>query len=247
MYQIKELNKIRGLFHVFSTIDDGNMSFKFGNQDVVVQGRSRFLRANKIDINKTVCLKVFHSNKIVEAKELHLGSSVKDHTLAPKADVLVTNQKNVYLMLLVADCLPIILFDATTDALGLVHAGRKGTDLKISTKAVLKLTKLYNAEPKKMIAAIGPGIRKESYIKSNPSQKNDKEWKDFIEHTKGDDYRVDLVGYNKKQLKDAGLSESNLIDCRIDTGKDYSFYSHYYDKRAGDGDKGRFVCVAGMV
>jgi len=73
------------------------------------------------------------------------------------ADGLVTAEREVALAMFSADCIPILLWDAGTGAVGAVHAGWRSTVLDIAGIAVQKLESL-GAKPQNIRAAIGPGI-----------------------------------------------------------------------------------------
>lgn len=211
MYQIPELLKFPKLFHAFSTRDEGNMSFLFNriesDKKVVLENRKKFLGKLDVDINSSVALWVEHGSKIFVADRKSAGISMKDKKYAIRADSLMTNQKGLYLFLLIADCLPIILYDPVRGAIGLIHAGWKGVDLKIAKKGVMEMQKKYGCNPSDMVVGIGPCVHKESFIKENPSQKNDPKWQPFMQKTEGERYKVDLVGFTKKQLLDAGVQD----------------------------------------
>lgn len=295
MYQIPRLLKYKNLFHAFSEISDGNMANAIGGvvyrfSDVIIN-RKMFLNKAGIDINRSVCMKVIHGDKIVDADPKLAGVSMFDHKKAVKVDGLMTNNKGLYLFLLIADCLPIIIYDPVTEAVGLIHAGWRGVDLEIAKKGVEKFKSKYRSpaergpapqdklwsDPKNLIVAIGPCARKESFIKENPSQLNDPRWKEYItachpdpELAEGegsqrilhgvyteckrsvqndnvrDYYMVDLVGFTKKQLLDAGIKKENIIDCGIDTVKDKRFFSHVRDCNNHISRQGRFACVVGL-
>lgn len=77
---------------------------------------------------------------------------------SPKADALITDRPDVTLFLRFADCVPILLFDPKRHAVGLVHAGWRGTLQKASAAAVRALAENYGSRPQDLIAGIGPSI-----------------------------------------------------------------------------------------
>jgi len=86
------------------------------------------------------------------------GDYFKDvsHPFA-EGDGLVTNKPDVTLAVFTADCIPILLWDERTGAVGAVHAGWRSTVLDIVGGAVEKLCAM-ESYPKHIRAAIGPGI-----------------------------------------------------------------------------------------
>jgi hypothetical protein len=76
----------------------------------------------------------------------------------PQADALVTAVPGAAVAVVTADCVPILLADARTGAVGAVHAGWRGTAADVAGAAVRALTLQYGAEPSRIVAAIGPSI-----------------------------------------------------------------------------------------
>src|SRR4030042_2195605 len=254
MYQIPGLLKYPNLFHVFSTKKDGNMANvingKLCNFDKVLIKRQRFLSKVGVDMDKCVCMSVNHKDGIIEADSSSAKVSMLDYKKTVKTDGLICDKKKLYLFLLIADCLPIIIYDPKREVIGLVHAGWKGLDKEIAEKAVKQLNDTYKSEPKDLIVAIGPFVHKSSFVKVNPSQKDDLKWKPFIKRVglRGDfSYSVALFGLTKKQLLDAGVMDKNIIESRVDTAKDERFFSHVRDRNLPIGEQGRFACVLGLI
>ena len=253
MYRLPQLVKFRNLLHTFSTVEDGNMANsilgKVTNFNLVLQNRKKFLESIKIPLNSTICMWAEGKDSVLIADPKDAGVSISDYKFAVRTDSLITNQKGLYLFLLVADCAPIIIYDPINEAVGIVHAGWKGANMEIVKKAVESLGDKYKCNPKNLIVGIGPCARKDSYILENPSQVNDPKWKGFVTVQDGDRsmYEVDFVGLCKKQLKDVGVSEKNIYDCGVDTIKDKRFFSHYRDKVKPLNEQGRFACVVGLV
>lgn len=80
-----------------------------------------------------------------------------------KVDGLVTNQPEVSLGIYVADCCAVFLVDPLARAIGLVHSGRKGTELGIATCAVENLRAHFSSRPENLIAQLSPCIRPPHY------------------------------------------------------------------------------------
>lgn len=251
MYQIPELTKYKDLVHGFSTTDEGNMGNFFNGvkpkRAGVTSNRKNFLNKLHININSCICLWVVHSKKVVEITPGRVGKSMTDLRCLTKADAIITNKKNTFLFIVIADCMPVIFYDPVKKAIALMHAGWIGVDMNISREVIIKLKLKYGCNPKDIIAAIGPCARKESFIKKNPSQKNDPKWKGYIKPVAEDTYRVDFVGLCKKELLDAGVQPQNIIDSGIDTVKDSRFFSYYRDVKNGLPDQGRFAAVVGLI
>lgn len=75
-----------------------------------------------------------------------------------KVDGLITNEPGVALMVFTADCVPILLHDPISGAIGAIHAGWRGTSADIAGVAIRKMEKEFGCRPDNINAAIGPCI-----------------------------------------------------------------------------------------
>lgn len=251
MYQIPSFKNFKGLFHAFSTVDDGNMSLVINHKNVnpneVIKNRKIFFGKIGVDIKCAMTIWLEHSDKVVKAREEWLGKTILNETDPPKADAVITDKKNCFLVLTIADCVPVIIYDQIKKVIGLIHAGWRGVDKKIVTKTIQELGKKYNSNLKDLIIGIGPCIGKDSYVKDNFPKDRRKAWGGFIEDVECGKYSIDLLGYVKEQLLNSGVKDTNIYRSGIDVFKNKNFYSHYRDVRTEKGDSGRFICVVGIV
>ncbi len=102
-----------------------------------------------------VTLRQVHSDIIHRVTHLPAGPLV--------GDGLVTNKPGLILGVLTADCLPIVILDPRTRAVGIFHAGWRGTLRRIAEKGVGELRRSFRSRPGDLHAIIGPGIGKCCY------------------------------------------------------------------------------------
>ncbi len=76
----------------------------------------------------------------------------------PEADVLVSDDPDVAIAVRAADCVPILLADPVTGAVGAVHAGWRGTAARAVVAAVEAMQRTFGTSPGDLVAAIGPSI-----------------------------------------------------------------------------------------
>lgn len=224
MYQIPELLEFPKLKHAISTVDEGNMAnWILGaerDKNKVLENKKKFFSKAEIDIKNCLCMRVVHGSNVLVADKKNTGVSMIDYTKAAVGDGVVTNEKGLYLFLMAADCLPIIFYDPK-GVVGLVHAGRRGAELNIVSKATKRLREQYKTRPRDLMVGFGPAARVPEYFK-------------------------DFVGECRKQLLDCGILQSRLFDCGINTMTDKRFFSHRKDANEGKKDAGRFACVVGL-
>jgi YfiH family protein len=101
--------------------------------------------------------------QVITAHQVH-GSHVArvgardGGAVVPATDGLVTDEPGVALMMRYADCVPVLLFDATRRAIGLAHAGWRGTLARVAARAAEALVREFGCKPSDIRAAIGPSI-----------------------------------------------------------------------------------------
>ena len=179
--------------------------------------------------------------KIISGKETKGWDSVE--TAIEDCDALITNEKDMVLTILTADCVPVLLYDDEKKVVAAVHAGWKGTKAKIVAKTVWKMKEVYGCDPKDIIAGVAPSIGSCCYEVGYEVAEN------FMDIPKGyrqvgDKYMLDLPYINKYQLLEAGLSEDNIEMSHICTACEVDRYFSY---RKEQGCSGRFMSMIGMV
>lgn len=78
-------------------------------------------------------------------------------------DGLITNEKNLLLCTVEADCVPVYFYDPVKKVIAMVHSGWKGTVKKISEVTIQKMKSAFGCQPFDMLVAIGPHICKDCY------------------------------------------------------------------------------------
>lgn len=138
----------------------------------------------------------------------------------PRTDGIITNQKGILLTTVHADCLAVWLYDEEHRAIGLVHAGWRGTLAGIAPKAVKLMQETYGSDPAKMKAAIGPGISM-CCFETGPEviEAFREEWEFADKYAESAEHRpdgvpgkyyIDLKGINVEELLQAGLMRENI-------------------------------------
>jgi len=160
-------------------------------------------------------------------------------------DALITDTPGVALMLRFADCLPVLLYDPVRRAVGLAHAGWKGTVKGIAAKTALAMMDVYGSRPADIVAGLGPCIGPCCYqvgtevIEAVKASFND--WQRLLRSQGGGSVHFDLWEANRRQLAGLGIEEIEVLQfctaCRTD-----EFFSH----RAEGGCTGRFAVILGM-
>ncbi len=201
----------------------------------VMKNRMLISRKYGIDLRDLIYMDQIHSSNIAL-----IDNSMQ--TKIPDTDALITNEKGIYLMVLVADCIPILFFDPVKKAVGAAHAGRAGTFQNISEKTVKKMKESFKSNPEDIIACLGPSIRECCYEVSKEiadiTVKNFGE--KYIKKRDGG-YYLNLQELNKDQLLKAGLKEENIEISKECTRCEKKYFSY-----RREGVTGRFAAIISL-
>ena len=222
MITSKKLSKYKNISHGFFNRKGGesegiykSLNCGRGSNDKKTN-ISKNLKIVKNRISKK-CKNIFFVNQIHSNKFIFLNKNFKIKKKRIKADAIITNQKNLPIAVLTADCVPVLLYDKKKNMIAAIHAGWKGA-FKDIVKKVIKFMCKKGCEEKNITAAIGPCIGFANYnVKENFKKKflkKNKKNKIFFKIKKGS-IHFDLPNYVKSQLEFNRISN---IDMRnIDT------------------------------
>lgn len=180
----------------------------------------------------------FNINNLTSNIQIHsdIVNKIDENNIGQKkdGDALITNITNVPLLIFTADCVPIAIIDKKHKAIGLSHAGWRGTYDLIAKKTIDEMTKNYNTNPDDLVCIIGPSIgpccyevSQELAEKFNTNFTNSTEKLYTIEDGK---YKLDLWKVNKYIIKECGVKDENIINLKICTScnsdKFHSYRKH---------------------
>jgi copper oxidase (laccase) domain-containing protein len=134
----------------------------------------------------------------------------------PACDGIITNKRGIALGIYVADCCAVYIIDPKTPAIGLVHSGRKGTELGVVTNAVKQMIDRFGSDPTSIIVQLSPCIRPPHY-------------------------EVDFAAEIIRQCRALGIQK--IHDSGICTACDVD---RYYSYRTEKGKTGRMLAVLGL-
>jgi YfiH family protein len=164
----------------------------------------------------------------INAKAIFEGeANINDKVL--EGDAHVTKQINTALIILTADCVPIIFYDSEAQVIGIAHAGWRGAFAGIINATIEKMLEL-GANKKNIVATIGPCIHQKSYevdevFYQNFLKDNPKNSKFFISGDRTKHYYFDLPGYCKNKLQNLKLKEVHNVDSDTFSNEDL-WYSY---------------------
>ncbi|MDQ7783007.1 MAG: peptidoglycan editing factor PgeF [Desulfomonilaceae bacterium] len=201
-----------------------------------------------IDAHGIVTCRQIHSDRIVVAN----GPSES----VPSADAVITERPGIYPAVKTADCLPILILEPAKGIAAAVHAGRRGTVLRITRKVLTFMKKRYGCEPSDMIVALGPAIgaccyeldervltplrqaipHAERFIVAGSQDRSRKEGQT-------PSYRLDLTAVNRYELEAEGVPDKNIHELKLCTSCNPQLFFSY--RRDGI-HSGRQLSLAGF-
>lgn len=243
---LKGVGRTRELIIGFSDKSYGQMKFSAGNRqqvlvnrenffsDMGIAGRGILVRANQVHSNR---------NYWLENKDIQSGCNRFSKEIEIKnTDGLITDLKEVWLAITVADCVPVLIWDKDFSVVAAVHAGWQGTLVNITRKAVEKITEKTDINPAKLQAWIGPSIGPDDFEVQDdiwlPFKRKFDNQQVFIK--KNNKKYIDLWQINADQLINQGLKENNIF---ISGESSYSLEKYYSYRR---GDSARMMAVIGI-
>ncbi|HUI68359.1 MAG TPA: peptidoglycan editing factor PgeF [Nitrospirota bacterium] len=228
---IPALEKVGRIKHAFTTRQGGLGARNNGIK--LTDDWEALAEAFGINPERLVTVNQVHGDHIVKVDDQNFNK-----TKTVQADAMITNTLEMAIGVETADCVPVLLVDPLTPAVGAVHAGWRSTVKRIVQKAVTKMQNEFGSDPSRMIAAIGPTIGPECYEVDEPVMGPVREtfslWKEAASARGGDKWSLDLVKLNRFELAQIGLSAKNVhslglcTSCRSDL-----FYSFRAEGRTG--------------
>ncbi len=175
-----------------------------------------------------------HTNRI------HVFGFEKEPVIA---DAVITDKKYVLIGVLVADCVPILLYDKNRGVIGAVHAGWRGTAKQILKETIRTMHKEFGCLSENISLALGPSIRQCSYEVDedvNIAVKEATGEGDYYRRN-GSKYFIDLSAANKIQALNMGILSQNIWQSEECTFcKPEKYYSYRYSK-GSSGRQGGFI------
>ncbi|MEK6690483.1 MAG: peptidoglycan editing factor PgeF [Nitrospirota bacterium] len=243
-----------GVKTIFTTRMDGdrkdplkgfNLSFingvsegSCGEQKSIIENRSYLASFLGVNLDSLVIPVQRHTDKVWIISETSIQSPIE-------ADAIITSMRGIVLGVLVADCVPILIYDPDSGVISAIHAGWRGTASGIIKKVLDIMNKKFNTSISKTIISIGPSIRWCCYeVDPDVLKAVEKETGNLKEYSKGKDngkYYIDLALAN--QIQAVSLGASNIwISEECTHCNPERFYSYRYYKGV-TGRQGGFIGI----
>jgi copper oxidase (laccase) domain-containing protein len=165
----------------------------------------------------------FSADKLCIAEQVHgkgvaVVSAIQKGPI-PAVDGIITATPGLIIGIYVADCGAIYLADPKTGACGVLHSGKKGSELGIAAEGIRLMGEHFGSRPEDIRVQLAPCIRPPAY-------------------------EVDFANQIRESCLTAGILPEHYADCGICTSTDLS---RYYSYRIEKGRTGRMLALLGRL
>lgn len=223
-----------------------SMNLGFGRGDArerVIENYKRLGHAAGFDGMRTVAFSQVHKSDVCIATEADAGEA-----FLPKKrefDAVVTNTPGLPVATYHADCVPVFLLDPVRKAVGVAHAGWRGTAAKAPAAAVEAMAKSFGSDPRDILAAIGPSIgmccfETDHDVPDAMRSAFGSAANEHITDHKNGKFHVSLPDLNALALNECGIRDENItISDECTCCKPDFYWSH----RATGGIRGAMAAI----
>lgn len=245
--------------HIFTTKEGGvskgdyatmNVSFTRGDdREAVLENYRRIAGIFDVGLENIVCSHQTHTTNVRRVIKEDGGKGVVFDRDYEDVDGLITNEKNLVLCTMYADCVPLYFVDVKNRAIGLSHSGWKGTAGQMGKRTLERMAEEFGTKPEDVYAAIGPSICMDCYEVSSDVIEafslifTEQEMSQICYQKENGKYQLDLWKANEIILINAGVLKEHIEVTRLCTHCNSDrMFSH---RKVGDkrGNLGAFLCL----
>lgn len=251
--------QIPNIQHIFTTKEGGaskgdyatmNISFTRGDdKEAVLENYRRIAAVFEVGLEDIVCSHQTHTTNVKRVTKEDGGKGVIFERDYEDVDGLITNEKNLVLCTMYADCVPLYFVDTKNMAIGLSHSGWRGTAMRMGKRTLERMHEEFGTKPEDVYAVIGPSICVDCYEVSSDvilefsKAFSNEEMAQICYPKENGKYQLDLWKANEIVLEKAGVLKEHIEVTRLCTccNSDRMF-SH---RKTGDrrGNLGAFLCI----
>jgi YfiH family protein len=211
-----------------------NLSFSVGDDSSRVwENRRRFFGELNIPLDQVAIPQQRHTNAV---------RIVSEPGEYETCDALLTDTEGVYLVVSVADCIGLFVFDPIKHVVGAIHVGWRGSASGVVKEALRVLRQEFSSSSGNLIAYIGPSARSCCYeVGGEVASKFPEE---YIRAKSDGKFFLDLPGFSRRQLMESGVKKERIEEngkCTVCTPGLFHSY------RRGGGRSGRMMGVIGLL
>ncbi|WP_294960875.1 peptidoglycan editing factor PgeF [Sulfurimonas sp.] len=233
------LNNFPNLTHAFTTKDGGvskspftSLNLAFHVEDSlndVIKNHDKLASKLNYERRTLVHMKQIHSDAV------HIVSDIDNFDNPPTCDALITDKTNVPLMVMVADCSPILFYDSKKEVIAVAHAGRQGAFKNIVQNVINSFVNIYGSDAKDISASVGASIGVCCYEVGAEIYDEAKELGlKYSMQKREDSFYLDVSAILKTQLLASGIKKENIeISKECSCCKNEKYFSYRADANTG--------------
>ena len=233
-YSFKLFSLHPSLVNIITTREAGNfLPLKSGDKRPLLN----FERLG-VDYSKIVMAQQVHSANLALVKDISAGQTIEG------VDALFTTQTNLYLLIIVADCVPLLFYDPIKGFVACAHSGWQSALQKISLRILKEFIKRGSSK-ENILVAFGPSIGSEHYDVSEGRVRlfDTAFGKSIVTKRKKGRTYLNLVEATKQPITSFGIPEKNIEISNVCTAENTN---EFYSYRGEQGSKGRFAAIIGL-
>lgn len=224
------LNDFSNVKHCFTTRICGNLAFHVNdNLKSVILKHKELAKSLNYNFHSLIHMKQIHSSSI------HIINENDNFNNPQSCDALITNKINIPLMVMVADCSPILFYDSVRDVIAVAHAGREGTFKNIVKNVIDSMNKNFDSISTDIKVSIGASIGVCCYeVGSEISDEAKKLSLDYAIQIRENRYYLNISKILESQLLESGILKENLeISNECTCCQSDKYFSYRADKNTG--------------
>ena len=214
-----------------------NVSFGLGDDEAHVK-QNRNIISQCLDEKELVFAKQVHGTNIIEFREEKKGRIQEISDVSPVGDAMITNVPGKNLVVQIADCQSILIYDPVLNVIANVHSGWRGSISNITHHTIMMMGKNFECSPTDIVVSIAPSLGPCCSEFINFKEEIPKK---FWKYKDGSNH-FDFWSATCDQLSNTGILPENIYFSRMCTKCNTDlFFSH-----RGEGVTGRFAAVIGL-
>ena len=184
-----------------------NLAFHVGDaRNDVITNQQNLADRLGYDLDRLVHMRQIHSDIIVT-----IDPSLHDFDNPPECDALITNIPGIPLMVMTADCTPVLIFDPIQKVIAAVHAGRAGALKGIVAKTIQKMHTAFGSRIDNILVVLGPSIGNCCYeVGEKIAEEATDEGYGFAVQNRKGHYFLDVNAILHHQLRKLGVNEEHI-------------------------------------
>ena len=232
------LNSYKQITHTFTTRHNGvstmpfntnNLAFHVGdNVTDVIKNHQQLAYDLDYDHTKLIHMQQIHSDTIII-----VDPDVHNFENPPECDALITDKPDIPLMVMTADCTPVLFFDSVNKVIAIAHAGRAGAVKGIVPKTIEKMCHEFGSKIEDITVVLGPSIHGCCYeVGEKIAKEVIDDGYDFAVIVKEGHYYLEVNAIIHRQLQESRIRKEKIEDLNIcNACENQDFFSYRADKQ----------------